>query len=234
MSDGPFDAMFLTAHPDDAEICCAGTILRLLAAGKRVVLVDMTEGEMGTRGDAQTRRAEAVAATRLLGVQERINLRLPDTGLRVDDACVDPVVEVIRRLRPTLLFAQHPHDVHPDHVATGRIAERAFFVAGLLRYQADLGAPSRPDRLLTFPGNDHVEPSFCVDISAHAARKRQIVECYGSQVGAVDPSHFAKKLDALDRVEARDRYFGALLGVRAAEPFIVHSPLALDPTTLLP
>jgi bacillithiol biosynthesis deacetylase BshB1 len=189
---------------------------------------------MGTRGDAATRRAETVAATAMLGVQTRVNLGLPDAGLQVVDACVDPVVEVLRRLRPALLLAQHPHDVHPDHVATGEIAARAWFLAGLLRYKPDLGGPFRPDRLLTYPGNDHVEPSFCVDISDFAARKRQVIECYATQVGGGDRSHFAKKLDALDRVTARDRYFGASIGVQAAEPFIVHRPLALDPGALLP
>lgn len=222
-----FDVLVLAAHPDDAEICCAGTILGLLAMGKRVAIVDMTEGEMGSRGTVETRRLECEAATRLLGVQERVNLRLPDANLRDDERCLEPVVAAIRRFRPHLLLSQHPHDVHPDHVATGLLARRAYFHCGLLNYGKDLGPVFRPSELITFPANDHVEPSFCVDVSAHVAGKRAIIECYDSQIGVEDPSHFAKKLDPLTRVQARDQYFGARIGTRAAEPFILDGPLPL-------
>ena len=222
------DVMVLAAHPDDAEICCAGTILGLLAAGRTVAIVDMTEGEKGSRGTVETRRAECAAATERLGVSARRNLQLPDAGLRDDEACLQPVVAVIRELRPRLLLAQHPHDIHPDHVAAGMLARRARFLSGLTNYRSDLGEAFRPNELVAFPANDHAEPSFCVDISAHQAEKRAVIECYSSQVGGTDTAHFARQQDPLTRVSARDQYFGARIGVSAAEPFILDGPLALS------
>ena len=230
-----FDVMVLAAHPDDAEICCAGTILSLLARGKRVAVVDMSEGEKGSRGSAETRRIECGVATKMLGVQERINLGLPDTALRDDKACLEPVVMAIRKLRPHLLLAHHPQDIHPDHVATGLLARRAYFHSGLVNYSPGLGAAFRPNALVAFPSNDHIEPSFCVDISAWVSAKQSVIECYSSQVGDDEASHFAKKSSPLVRVQIRDQYFGARTGVSAAEPFVIDGPLPLrDLDCLLP
>ena len=230
----PLDALVIAAHPDDAELGCGGTMLLWLAAGRRVGIVDMTEGEKGTRGTVELRREECAAATAMLGLTERVNLKLPDTELSADDdATLAAVVGEIRRLRPRLLLTQHPVDVHPDHVATGRVVSRAFFHAGLRNFRPDLGEAFRPHRLFTFPGNDHVEPTFCVDISAVAEQKRRIVECYGSQVNIADTSHLARKLDPLERSSARERYFGAQIGTRAAEAFVVEGPLRIDDVTTL-
>ena len=222
-----FDVMILAAHPDDAEIACAGTTLRLLQADKQVAIVDMTRGEKGSQGNPDIRTRECAAATAMMGLGERTNLELPDTELVDDATALAAVVAEIRRLRPHLLFAQHPTDVHPDHVATGLVARRAFFHAGLRKFRPDLGEPFRPALLITYPGNDHVEPSFCIDISEFAAQKRSIIECYASQVNPDDRSHFAKRLDPLARVMARDRYAGARVGCEAAEPFVVEGPLLL-------
>jgi bacillithiol biosynthesis deacetylase BshB1 len=221
------DVLVLAAHPDDAEISCGGSILRLVAGGRRVVIVDATRGESASRGTSATRAAECAAATQLLGVGERLNLGLPDAGLDDGIPCLNPVVAALRRFRPALLLAQHETDIHPDHAAIGRLARRAFFLAGLRNYHPELGAAHRPRRLLAFPGNDHVTPSFCIDIDAQVDRKREVIECYATQVHLADASHIARGQDPLARVEARDRYFGAAIGCRAAEPFVVIGPLAL-------
>ncbi|MCA8955047.1 MAG: bacillithiol biosynthesis deacetylase BshB1 [Planctomycetes bacterium] len=228
MNTEPLDVLVLAAHPDDAEIGCGGTLLALRAAGRRFGIADMTEGEKGTAGTVESRRTECAAATRLLGDPPRINLKLPDTALRDDDQALAAVVGVIRALRPRVLLAMVPHDVHPDHVATGLVAERAFFHSGLVNYRADLGAPFRPERLVQYLNNDHLEPSFCVDISAYVADKRALIECYATQVGGPDTAHFARKVNPLERIEARDRYFGIQTGCRAAEPFMVRGPLRLS------
>lgn len=225
MNDG-YDAMVLAAHPDDAELCCGGTILRLLDQGKRVVLLDMTRGEAGTAGTPETRAAECADATRSLGVQERVNLGLPDGQVQDDLPTRKILVEQIRRLRPRLLFAPHPVDIHPDHAATGSSARQAFFCAGLAKFEPGLGSAFRPDRLILFPGNDNVAPSFCVDISSFADKKREAIECYASQIQK-DAPHFAKGLGPLERVSARDRYFGTEIGCRAAEPFVVEGPVPI-------
>ena len=223
----PVEALFLGPHPDDVELFCGGTVLRMLDAGCRVAIADLTQGEMGTKGTPELRRAECEAATAALGLAEadRSNLGLPDTGLTANPTVERRLVEEIRRVRPRLLFAPHERDVHPDHTATAVAARRAFFLSGLAKFEPDLGAPFRPDALLRFPGNDHVEPSFCVDISDLVDRKRKVVECYRSQVAGNDTTHYARKLDPLQRAAARERYFGSMLGCAAAEPFIADAPL---------
>lgn len=225
------DVLVLAAHPDDAELCCGGSILQLVAAGKKVVLCDMTRGETGTRGTPELRAQECEQATAKLGVQARINLGLPDAQLQNHPDCVDPVVEMLRAQRPRILLTQAEHDIHPDHVATGQIARRAAFLAGLANYRSELGAPGRPEAVYAYPGNDHIEPSFCVDISAYAEKKYEVIACYASQVNLQDAGHIARRLDPLERVQARDRYFGAMLGCRAAEPFVSPGPLRAAWTT---
>lgn len=227
-----FDVMVLGAHPDDAEMACGGVLLQLVAAGRRVCVVDMTRGEMGTRGDAETRARECHAATRMLGIEHRRNLGLPDGMLRDDNASLDAVVATIRKLQPRILLAPHWQDVHPDHRAGAEIARRAFFHAGLRGYRENM-PPFRPDLLAHYPGNDALLPSFCVDISAVVAKKREVIECYASQVGNPDASHMVRKLSYLERVEARDRYFGAMIGSTAAEPFCVEGPLRMRSFTSL-
>ena len=233
MSKG-VDVLMLGTHPDDVEISCGGTILQFVDLGRTVVVADLTRGEKATRGTAEIRATECEAATRMLNIKERINLELPDTELRDREPALRAVVEVLRRYRPRLLFAPHPVDVHPDHAAAARIAGRAYFLAGLRNFAPDAGPPHRPRLLLRYPGNDPVEPSFCVDISPLAERKREVIRCYATQVDLAEKSHLIRGLDPLERAEARDRFFGARIGYRAAEPFTLDGPLPLsDPGCLL-
>jgi len=166
------DVLVLAAHPDDAEIGCAGTIRRCAQAGARVGIVDLTRGEAGTLGTVEERANEAAAAAKLLGVARRENLGLPDGAIAEDDSAMTAVIRMLRQLRPTLLLAPFERDVHPDHVATSRIARRAFFHAGLARVRPDLGAAARPKALLFYPALEAVEPTFCVDISPVMDEKR--------------------------------------------------------------
>jgi len=170
------DALFLAAHPDDAEIACGGTILRLVAAGRRVVVVDLTRGEMATRGTPELRAQEAAAATERLGVALRENLGLPDGRLTDDEPSVGTVVEVLRRHRPALLFAPVEADAHPDHAAAARIAGKAFFTAGLRRAHPGTGEAFRPRLLLRYPGNDAVPATFCVATSEFVAGKYSVAD----------------------------------------------------------
>ncbi len=226
----PFDLLVLAAHPDDAELCCGGTILRCTDAGCSVAIVDLTRGETGTRGTPEQRAREAEAAARSLGIATRENLGLPDGGLADDERALVGVIGVIRRLRPTLLLAPHERDIHPDHAAAARVARRAFFHAGLKNVHPELGAPTRPRVLLHYPSIEAVEPTFCIDVSAVAARKRAAIACYASQIpGPDDPrAHYARGLDPLERAAARDGWFGALSGVAAAEPYVTAGPVSLD------
>ena len=219
------DVLVLGPHPDDIEIACAGTLLLLQRAGKRAVLLDFTHGEKGSRGTVAERAAEAAAATTKLGVLVRANLGLPDTGVRVDDASTDLLVAALRAVKPTLLLAPHPHDVHPDHVVCAQLTERAFFLAGLRNYQPQLGAPHRPRVFLKYPGNRPIEPTLVVDITAVADAKGDVVRCYRSQMNPPQREHLVLGLDVQERALLRDQFYGARIGVRAGEPFAHEGPL---------
>jgi bacillithiol biosynthesis deacetylase BshB1 len=225
------DLLVLAPHPDDAEISCGGLILQLTDAGRSVVMVDMTRGEKGTFGTAEQRRAECAAATAVLGVADRRNLELPDAALSNDETAARAVVAALRAARPTVLAAPPERDLHPDHAATGQIARRAWFLAGLRNVWPDLGEPFRPAHLLRYPMHDPIAPSFVVDITAVAERKLAAVRCYASQIGGA--AGLRARLDPLERTVARDRYFGAAIGARAAEPYAGDGPLALRDITFL-
>ncbi|MCC6785403.1 MAG: bacillithiol biosynthesis deacetylase BshB1 [Planctomycetes bacterium] len=229
------DVLVVAAHPDDAEIGCGGTIARLIAVGVQVGVVDATHGEAATRGDAATRSMEAAAASAVLGLTLRENLGLPDSGVVADDASTARLIEIVRRTRPTLLLAPLAVDAHPDHVAVAGLARRAFFHAGLARVRPALGAAYRPRALVNYFGNDFAPPSFCIDVSSHVEKKHEAIRCFGSQFGrtAEERAHYLRRLDPLERADARDRYFGSLCGVTAAEPFSVEGPFALDAIALL-
>jgi bacillithiol biosynthesis deacetylase BshB1 len=230
----PCDVLCLGAHPDDVEIAAAGTILLLVESGRTVTIVDVTHGEKGSRGSRAERDAEAAAAAARLGLRERRNLELPDTAVAADDASVQRLVALLRQARPLLLLAPVAHDVHPDHVATAHLAERAFFFAGLRNYAPDLGEPHRPRLLLRYPGNRPVEPTFVVDVARVAAAKAEVLRCYRSQLTPPDRTHLVQGLDVVERAEVRDRFYGAGIGSRAAEAFWTDGPLAVrDPGALL-
>jgi bacillithiol biosynthesis deacetylase BshB1 len=196
-------------------------------------VVDLTLGERGSRGSATERAAEAQAAAAMLGLQERHNLGLRDTGVTVDDASTNLLVHVLRCARPRVLLAPHPRDVHPDHVAAAQLAERAFILAGLVHHEPRLGAPHRPALFLRYPGNQPVEPTFAVDIHRVAAKKAEVLRCYRSQLNPPERGHLVQGLDVLERAEVRDRFFGACIGSRAAEPYWHDGPLPVRDAALL-
>jgi N-acetylglucosamine malate deacetylase 1 len=221
----PCDVLALGPHPDDVEIATAGTLLLLRAAGRTITVVDFTRGEMGSRGTVAERDAEAAAAALKLGLLERHNLGLPDTGLRLDDASTNLLVAALRSGRPQVLLAPHAHDVHPDHTVAAQLTERAFFLAGLRNYEPSLGAPHRPRLFLRYPGNQPVEPTLVVDIARVADAKADVVRCYRSQMAPPDRSHLFLGLDVLERAQVRERFFGTRIGSLAGEPFWHDGPL---------
>lgn len=222
---GPCEVLAIGPHPDDVEIATAGTLLLLLQAGHRLAVVDCTRGEKGSRGTVAEREAEARAASERLGLTTRVNLGLPDTGVRVDDHATDALVAALRTVRPQLLLAPHELDVHPDHTAVAQLAGRAMFLAGLRNYAPQLGAPHRPRVLLRYPGNRPVPPTLVVDITAVADQKAEVVRCFRSQLNPPDRSHLTLGLDVSERADVRDRFHGASIGVRAGEPFVHDGPL---------
>jgi bacillithiol biosynthesis deacetylase BshB1 len=223
----PCDVLAIGPHPDDVEIAAAGTLILLGNHGLRRTIVDLTRGEMGSRGTADERAAEAAAAANLLGLQQRANLGLPDTGLVDDEPTARQIVAVLRSSRPQLLLAPHARDVHPDHGAAAAVISRACFLAGLRNYAPELGSPHRPRLVLRYPGNQPIEASLVVDIAAVEAQKAAVVRSYASQLQPPTRSHLVLGLDVLERAQVRDRYHGAIIGVSAGEAFWHDGPLPI-------
>jgi N-acetylglucosamine malate deacetylase 1 len=220
------DLLVLAAHPDDAELSCGGWLALAAARGQATGVVDLTAGELATNGTPQLRAAEAAEAARILGLAVRENLGLPDCGVADQ---VAPIVEVIRRLQPALLVAPWVEDRHPDHAATGQLARRAGFLAGLVRFRPELGAPWRPSRVIHYAQAHDVRPDFVVDITAAIDAKRRSVRAHHSQVGPGTPT----RVNSTDW-EVRDRYWGAAIGAAFGEPYVLGGPVPLaDPVAHL-
>ena len=224
------DLLFVGAHPDDVELSCGATIAHSVKRGLRVGMLDLTRGEMGTRGTAATRKKEAAAAARVLGSSVRETLDFGDGGLRTGRDEEMQLIEIIRRLRPRLVFAPWPDDRHPDHTRTGRLVTEAAFYAGLIQLRTDLPA-HRPQTVLYYLQNYMVPLSFVVDVTAQWKTKMRAVLSYKSQFHnpkSKEPQTFISKAGFLEMIDARGRHFGALIGAEYGEAFVTKQPPRID------
>ncbi len=231
----PCDVLAVGAHPDDVELGCGGTLARLSAAGRRVGVVDLTAGELATRGSVEERRSEAAAAARALTVAWRWCLHLPDGHLDGDDdGQCRALVEVVRAATPRALLIHHRDDPHPDHGAAAALSLRAAFLAGVGRWAPEFGPPSRPALLLAFAGpRQQLEPDVVVDIGAVSSAKEAALAAHVSQFdpewgnGGEAATHLASG-HFLAAVEGRDRASGNLIGAELGEGLVFARPPALD------
>jgi bacillithiol biosynthesis deacetylase BshB1 len=214
------DILAIAAHPDDVEVTCAGLLLRMADRGYKTGVLDLTRGEMGTKGTPEIRDREAAAAAGIMGLALRENARLPDSRLALNDESRISVASCLRRLRPRIVVIPADGQRHPDHNAASEIAYAAIFVAGLSKFSTDHPA-HRPDKVLyTVAGIDRA-PSFYVDITDQMERKLQAVASYFSQFGARgEPVYSA--------IESRARHFGSCCGVRYAEGYFIKQSLLID------
>ncbi|HUR29593.1 MAG TPA: bacillithiol biosynthesis deacetylase BshB1 [Planctomycetota bacterium] len=233
------DVLAIAAHPDDAEICAGGTLLLFQRAGKKIGVIDLTRGEMGTRGTAEDRDAETQAASRALGLSVRENLRLPDGRVVPTVETRERLAALLREHAPELVLAHSTDDLHPDHAAAGTLALQAWYLSGLTRLAPEnTRAPARrPRRLLHFMGHVPFDPTFVVDITAVWDAKCEAVRAYGSQLrpanAADQGEHFLFGADVLERMETRARYFGERIGVRYGEPLLSRGILSIGDVTRL-
>lgn len=232
------DVLAVAAHPDDVELSVGGTLIKLAELGYRTGVVDVTRGESGTRGTPEGRAAEAAQAASVLGLAVRENLDLGDAHVWPSEESRVRMVRLLRRWRPRVVFTQHWEDPHPDHAHTSQIVRQAAHLAGLAKYDAEAGAERfRPSCVAYFLFPRTVAPTFIVDISETSARKWEAIRCHASQFfnpASREPESRVSTERFLAEVEARDRYFGALIGAAWGEAFLVREALNVpDPVALL-
>jgi len=230
------DCLVIAAHPDDAEISVGGTLLKLAAAGKKTGIVDVTRGELGTRGTAEDRAQESSRASELLGLSFRHNLDAGDGRVVVTPELRERLAALIREHTPELVLCHHTEDHHPDHAASGRLAREAWYLAGLGRLAEQAGgAPAhRPARIYEFLGHVPFDPTVVVDIGSVWEEKVALVRSYASQLAPADDAdegaHLLFGADILQRMETKARFFGERAGFRYGEPLLHRGPLpAFDP-----
>ena len=227
----PVDLLAIAAHRDDVELTCAGTLLRAVDLGHKTGILDLTQGETGTRGSADLRAEEAMKAAALMGVTERRNAGLPDAHLQNTDEARRVVVEQIRHFKPRVVILPFPIGRHPDHRLASELARDACFLAGLAKYDAP-GVPHRPHKILYALAyrEDPVKPTFVVDISAQMDRKMAAIRCYASQFdGAQNAGEiFPTGQDLYSLVETQNAHYGSLIRTRYGEPFFTHETMKVD------
>ena len=222
------DVVAFAPHPDDVELFCGGTMLAAAAQGLSTAIVDMSEGELSTNGDAARRSRERDRASDLMRLTARRSLSLPDGSLGLDESHRGAVVGALRELRPHVVLAPFGDDRHPDHAAAARLVREACFLAGLRRYGG--GEPHRPTRVFRYMLHTPFEPTVVVDVGSIWESRRDLLRVYESQVsrGTDDQPTALNDGSFVAMLEARSVYFGAMAGVAHGEPFDTDGPVLLQ------
>jgi bacillithiol biosynthesis deacetylase BshB1 len=229
------DLLAIAAHPDDVEQTCGGTLLRMNERGYRTGVIDLTAGEMGSRGTPETRLAEAEAASRVLRLQHRGNMRFPDTRLVNWVEYRERLAREIRRLRPRTVILPYWEARHPDHYHAAGIAFDASFLAGLRKLDPET-EPARPYKVIYSSLYANVTPSFVVDISRQFEQRMQSLFCYESQYGTGQGAAdlFPDRAEITERLAALARFYGNLIGAKYGEPFVVRETMRVDDVVAMP
>lgn len=225
----PVDALAIAAHPDDVEQTCGGTLIRLMEMGYKTGVLDLTAGNMGSRGTPEIRLQEADRAAAVMRLSYRANLHMPDARLEVALAGKVSIASEVRRARPRLVILPYWDARHPDHYRACELAYEACFMAGLAKLDA-YTPPHRPRKVIYSSLYASVEPSFVVDISAQFERRMEALFCYESQYGEKDEfsNLFPSRKETRERLETVARFYGHKIGVKYGEPFVVKETIAVD------
>jgi bacillithiol biosynthesis deacetylase BshB1 len=236
ISDPPhIDVLAIAAHRDDVEQTCGGSLLRMASRGLRTAILDLTQGEAGTRGTAESRTREAVEAARILGVTWREALDMPDGAVENTLENRIKIVHVLRLLRPRVVILPYWQARHPDHAITATLGYEACFLSGLAK--VDTGsAPHRPFKIIYASLYADVRPSFIVDITPFIEQRHTALMAYQSQYAnqAAGSNLFVAEEEIRERTFAEARHYGLLAGVRYGEPFVQKEVGLADDLTLLP
>lgn len=223
------DILAFGVHPDDVELGCAGTIMAAIDQGKKVGIVDLTRGELGTRGTPTTRTQEAAAAAKIMGVDVRENLDMADGFFTNDEAHQRKIIALIRKYQPEIILANAPEDRHPDHGRSAKLVSDAAFLSGLRKIETIHEGVTqnawRPAYTFHYIQDRFIQPSFVIDITAYMERKMEAVLAYGTQFTNADtsePQTYISSPQFLETVKARALMLGKRIGVGYAEGYITE------------
>ena len=223
------DILAFGVHPDDVELGCAGTIMAAIDQGKKVGIVDLTRGELGTRGTPTTRTQEAAAAAKIMGVQVRENLDMAAGFFVNDEAHQRKIIALIRKYQPDVILANAPEDRHPDHGRSAKLVSDAAFLSGLRKvetiHEGITQTAWRPSYTFHYIQDRFIQPSFVIDITAFMERKMEAVLAYGTQFTNADtsePQTYISSPQFLETVKARALMLGKRIGVGYAEGYITE------------
>jgi bacillithiol biosynthesis deacetylase BshB1 len=231
------DILAFGAHPDDVELGCSGTLLKMKAQGKKIGVVDLTRGELGSRGSASLRDQEAAAASKILGLDARENLRFRDGFFCNDEEHQLAIVRMIRKYQPEVVLCNANYDRHPDHGRGSIVVRDAAFLSGLIKIKTELDGQSqaewRPKKVFQYIQDHLLFPSFVVDISDHIESKIASIQAYGSQFynpnrKEGEPETYISGIGFFEQVKARAREMGHLIGADHGEGFIAEKPLRVE------
>jgi bacillithiol biosynthesis deacetylase BshB1 len=230
----PLDILAIAAHPDDVEQTCGGTLIRMAELGYRTGVLDLTAGDMGSRGTPEIRLTEADAAAREMLLAWRGNMRLPDARLENTVSVRMSLAAEIRALRPRVVILPYWEARHPDHYRASEMGFEACFLAGLKKLDEET-QPHRPAKILYSSLYANVTPSFVVDISAQFERRMAALFAYDSQYGEQPQGAdlFPQQQEIRERLGAIARFYGNLIGVKYGEPFVVKEAMRVDDITAM-
>ncbi|HVY93581.1 MAG TPA: bacillithiol biosynthesis deacetylase BshB1 [Bryobacteraceae bacterium] len=229
------DVLAIAAHPDDVEQTCGGTLLRMAEAGYTTGIIDLTAGDMGTRGSPEIRIEESHAAAKILGVSHRENLHFPDARLENTMAGRMTIAHRIRELRPKTVILPYWTGRHPDHYRASELGYEGCFLAGLKKID-QYTEPHRPQKIIYSSLYANVAPSFVVDITRYFEKRMESLFAYRSQYGAAEEGAtlFPNEAEIRERLASIARFYGNLIGVKYGEPFVVKETMQVDDVVAFP
>ncbi len=228
------DILAFGVHPDDVELSCAGTLMAAIAEGKKVGIIDLTKGELGTRGTPETRVMESSRAAAIMGIPIRENLGMADGFFRNDEFHQRKVIEILRKYQPGIIFANAFEDRHPDHGRSAKLVADAAFLSGLRKIETfsngNLQAIWKPSYVFHYVQDRFIEPSFVVDITAYMDKKMEAVRAYATQFFNPDldePQTYISSAQFMETIKARNLMLGKRVGVEYAEGFNSEKTLGI-------
>lgn len=229
------DILAISVHPDDIELSCCGTLLRQMDLGKKVGILDLTRGELGTRGSAKLRDQEAAASAKLMGLAVRENLKMDDAYFQHSKENLLKIAQVIRKFQPEIVLANALSDRHPDHARAAKLVSDACFISGLVKakthHKKKLQASWRPRAVYHYIQDYTLHPDFVVDITPYIDQKMDLILCFKSQFYdpmSKEPESPISSKSFLDSIKAKNQVFGRYIGTEFAEGFNVTRPIGVN------